>query len=201
MKGKKKPREIRSEEARKRRILWSGEPASAAAKPDPPENRTAAHRPRQLTPQEQAEQEAAETREFLAYLEKETRVIKEEDSAPRRPARQELTGTLNLESGMPVLDEAVSRLNVGLQEMKSRRVRIVRLIHGYGSTGRGGILRVGIREELNRLKKRRGIREYIPGEDFGPFHEASRRLVDQYPALTRDQDYGKCNQGITIVVL
>lgn len=39
---------------------------------------------------------------------------------------------------MPLVDEAVRRMHMGIQEMKVSRVKVVKLIHGYGSTGRGG---------------------------------------------------------------
>ena len=40
--------------------------------------------------------------------------------------------------GMPLVDEAVRRMHMGIEEMKVSRVKVVKLIHGYGSTGRGG---------------------------------------------------------------
>ena len=220
MKKKKNARDLRAEAAGERAERWGREagpkmpaakPASRTVKPAPPAKPTAPKLPlrspapkpatRRLSPEEEAEREAAEALEFLDYLERETRVVKDEDPVRRKPPAPDAFGTLNLERGMPVVVEAVGRLSVGLQEMRLRSVRFVRVIHGYGSTGRGGALRVGVRAELARLKRTGGIRDYAAGEDFGPFHEGSRRLADRYPALARDRDWGRGNQGITIVVL
>ena len=42
---------------------------------------------------------------------------------------------------------------------------------------------------------------YIPGDEFSPFYENARQAVYKYPELTKDRDYTRTNQGITIVVL
>ncbi len=211
MKKTKNARAVREDEARRRREQWTRKaPAVPEEAPAPsPGQRTRKTRepprspaPKPLSPEEQAELEAAETLEFLAYLEKDIRVPKEGNAPTARNAGGgKSVGTLNLEAGMPTVEEAVGRLRVGLQEMRSRGVRIVRLIHGYGSTGKGGRLRVGVRDELARMKRQRRIADFIPGEDFGPFGEAGRRLVDRFPAMAKDPDFGKCNQGITMVAL
>ena len=204
MKDGRKARDRRADEAKRRRERWAGAadaPAPEKRAPAKPARRLRIPAERTLSPEEQAEREAAEAREFLDYLAGEIRVPADEEE--RRPARapRAAVETLDLECGMPTVDEAVRRMNTGLQRLRSAGARYVRLIHGYGSTGRGGALRVGIRAELARMKRRGLIRDFIPGEDFGPFHEGSRRLVDRTPALARDPDYGKVNQGITIAAL
>ena len=102
---------------------------------------------------------------------------------------------------MPPVEEALDRMNLGLQEMRVSRVRVVKLIHGYGSTGRGGKIRGGVRNELAAMKRKGYVREFIPGEHFGPLDAASRKLAEQEKGIVRDPDYGRMNHGITIVVL
>ena len=60
--------------------------------------------------------------------------------------------------------EAIARLS----ETCNRRLRSgnagpIRVIHGYGSSGRGGDLRNAVREYLDRHAERV---EYVPGEKF-----------------------------------
>ena len=108
---------------------------------------------------------------------------------------------LNLEDGMPLVEEAISRMNMGIQEMRVSREKTVKLIHGYGSTGTGGKIRTGVRNELAGMKRRKLIRDFIPGEEFGPLDAASRKLAESSAAVTRDPDWGRMNPGITIVIL
>ena len=148
---------------------------------------------------------SASTREkVLLALEKENfRFPKEETAAPsgKPKVKKALVGIVNLEDGMPTVEEARADLRISLQSMRSGGFRIVKLIHGYGSTGRGGKICIGVRNELAVMIRKRLIRNYVTGEDFGPYSETSRRIADQYRDITRDPDYGKCNHGITIVVL
>ena len=169
-----------------------------AARPSPPDPR-----PRMTPEDRQADRaaEAAEALEFLAWLEKET-VVPKEDSPPRRSApRRSGLRTVNLEEGMPSAEEAVQRLRIRLQELRSAQVRAVRLIHGYGSSGKGGAIRRAVRSELQAMQRRGWIRSWLPGERFGPFDPQSRALTDACPDLLRDPDYGRGNQGVTIVLL
>ena len=145
-----------------------------------------------------------ETREFLEYLDRYQLPGSKYDQ-PKRAERKlkpmENIPTVNLEEGMPLVDEAIVRLRIGLQEMRAGQIRTVKLIHGYGSTGRGGKICIGVRTELAAMKRKKLIRDFIPGEDFGPTDAATRSLTDQNRTVTRDADFGRMNHGITIVIL
>ena len=201
MKAKANAKQKREAAAQKKKRMWSSPkeaPAENAGVPASP--KPAVIKAKEL-PQQSPEEE---TREFLEYLERYKGPIRKDDS-PHPPKRKRkagtAVGTLNLEDGMPPVEEAISRLRTGLQEMKAGQVKVVKLIHGYGSTGRGGKIRTGIRNELAYMKRRGLIREFIRGEDFGPMDAASRRLAEQEQSITRDPDYGRMNHGITMTVL
>lgn len=108
---------------------------------------------------------------------------------------------VNLESGMPTVESACIQLRQSLVTARARRVRVVKLIHGYGSSGRGGAIKAAVRRELAQRKQSGQIKEYVPGEEFSPFYDNARRAVDMAPELRKDGDYTRTNQGITIVVL
>ena len=142
-----------------------------------------------------------ETREFLEYLKRFDGTMNKDDTIRLSPRKSGPVGRLNLEEGMPLVEEALDRMNIGLQELRVSRVKVVKLIHGYGSTGRGGKICSGVRQELASMKRKGFIREFIPGEHFGPLDAASRKLAEQEKGITRDPDYGRMNHGITVVVL
>ena len=205
MKPKANARQKREADARLRKEHWSPKkpsPEAAKAKDSktPLLPKPAAIRAADL-PQQSPEEE---TREFLEYLERYKGPVRKDDAPqPARRKAKPASGipSLNLEDGMPPVEEAVSRLRMGLQEMRVSRVSAVKLIHGYGSTGRGGKICPAVRAELASMKRRKLIRDYIPGEDFGPVDAASRKMADRNREVTRDPDYGRINHGITIVVL
>ncbi len=201
MKTKKTAKEKRAEESQKRKEFWNRDREIHSAAPAPQVQAQA----ERISAKERALRQEAETREFLEYLQRDISVTKEEPenamNARRKTARKTLIESVNLEDGMPFVEEAVRRMNIGLQEMRVSGVKLVRLIHGYGSSGRGGKIGAGVRKELEQMKKRRSIRGFVAGEEFGPYSEDSRKLADQYPEIVRDPDYGRCNHGITIVII
>ncbi|HEU4334991.1 MAG TPA: Smr/MutS family protein [Candidatus Eisenbacteria bacterium] len=108
---------------------------------------------------------------------------------------------INIKAGMPTVDEARRLLLEGLQTAKAGGVRVVKVIHGYGSSGVGGKLRGALRRSLSRRKKEGAIKGFIQGEDWTLFNEEARALCDRYPFLRDDPDYSRENPGITIVEL
>ena len=60
--------------------------------------------------------------------------------------------------------EAIARLSEALnRRLRAGDGRPLRVIHGYGSSGRGGDLRDAVREYLDRNSQRV---DYVPGERF-----------------------------------
>lgn len=108
---------------------------------------------------------------------------------------------VNLEEGMPTVEIARSRLNNALQTAKMRGDKVVKVIHGYGSSGKGGAIKADVQKILAQKQRSGMIKAYVKGEDFSPFSEASRRITARFPDLTKDRDYSRGNDGITIVVL
>ena len=165
--------------------------------------------PAPLSPQERARMKAERKRieaevalEFLEYIVKsDIKIVKDEEPVPGRRKPQNTIPTINLEAGMPIVEEAIRRMNMGIQEYRCSGIRVVKLIHGYGSTGKGGKICSGVRSELAGMKRRKLIKEYIAGEDFGPFDPVSRLLVEQNRGVGTDPDYGRGNHGITVVVI
>jgi hypothetical protein len=107
---------------------------------------------------------------------------------------------INLELGMPSVEQAAHRLAGELIRARAQGAKAAKIIHGYGSTGVGGKLRVGIRAALADRRRRGEIREAVAGEDWSVFDAGARRILDACPDLSRDRDFGRGNAGITIIL-
>ncbi len=108
--------------------------------------------------------------------------------------------TINLEEGMPTADRAIRRLTYELQTARALGYRAVKLIHGFGSTGKGGVLRLRVREYLLRQHSAGKIQAFIAGERLSIFDEDTRIAMELCPALRRDQDLDRHNNGVTVVI-
>jgi DNA-nicking Smr family endonuclease len=109
--------------------------------------------------------------------------------------------TINLEDGMPTVEQARARLASELRAARQRGVVILKLIHGYGSTGVGGDLRIAIQSTLRLMADRSEIRACIFGENWRKSDEQTWALLKQLPELKADRDLGRGNRGITLVLL
>ena len=108
---------------------------------------------------------------------------------------------INLEQGMPTVEQAKQRLIAELGRARASGANAVKLIHGYGSSGVGGKLRIGVRQFLAGKKRQNTIRLFVAGEDWDIFHADSRQFLESCPDLSRDRDLGQGNPGITLVLL
>lgn len=111
------------------------------------------------------------------------------------------TTIVNLEEGKPTSDKALMRLRLQISTLKRVGVDCVKVIHGYGSSGKGGVIRDKSRDYLRKMLSQGKIKHFCPGECFGPFEEEGRKTVELKPQLRSDTDWAKNNDGITIVLL
>jgi DNA-nicking Smr family endonuclease len=84
---------------------------------------------------------------------------------------------------MPTVDVAMPLLTERLRSMKKSGVKAVKIIHGYGSTGKGGNLRRATHVLLDELKTSGSIKEFIGGEQWSKFEVRTLTLIDQMPEL------------------
>jgi hypothetical protein len=73
--------------------------------------------------------------------------------------------------------------------------RVLKIIHGYGSSGKGGSLKTVVRNWAYTHRDR--ILEILDGENFSPFNPVVQRLIASYN-LTMS-DIGQANEGVTIL--
>ena len=108
---------------------------------------------------------------------------------------------INIKEGMPTLEEAKKLLEQEFFRAKSAKASVIKIIHGYGSSGIGGKIKNLVKKILLEKKAKKDIFEYISGEDWSIFNETTRKVLDQCPKLRGDKDLEQCNIGISLVVI
>lgn len=102
---------------------------------------------------------------------------------------------------MPQAHEAMQRLERELALARQAKAPLLKLIHGYGSTGAGGDIRIAVQKRLLEMVQTGHIRACIFGESWTKSDEVSWKLLQSHPELKSDSDLGRRNLGITIVLL
>lgn len=107
--------------------------------------------------------------------------------------------TVNLKQNRPVVDEAIAHLDREIAAARMGGVRLIRLIHGWGSSGAGGAIRDAVRRHLESLRRARRIQAFAPGDEFSEETNRGRELLRAYPALRSSLRTDRENPGITFV--
>lgn len=108
---------------------------------------------------------------------------------------------INLEIGSPTAISALKQLEFFIASTRVSKGRVIKIIHGYGSTGKGGKIRSAVRKMLKEYKSDDRLTLFIKGEDFSIFDPSTRYLIEKFPETSKDPDLDKQNQGITYVLL
>jgi hypothetical protein len=109
--------------------------------------------------------------------------------------------TVDLKSDMPPVHEALQRLDRELALAQQQKLKLLKIIHGYGSKGVGGDIKIAVQARLQELVRDAQIRGCIYGENWSKSDDLTWKLLGSNPALKGDEHLGRRNPGITIVLL
>ena len=100
---------------------------------------------------------------------------------------------------MPFVYDALKDLKDYIEIKRSFGYRCLIVIHGYGSTGKGGKICSEARRWLKAQEKNNKLKTVIFGEEFDIYNEKSRGLNAKYKELK--EYYCAYNHGVTIIEL
>ena len=83
--------------------------------------------------------------------------------------------------------------------MRAAGIPILLVVHGYGSSGQGGIIRKRVHAICRAWQSEGIIRIWIPGEHFGAQSDLARSLARDYPAMKDSPHWNAANPGITVL--
>lgn len=107
--------------------------------------------------------------------------------------------TVNLKENMPPVDIALCNMELEIELAKISGVKAIKFIHGYGSSGAGGLICKEVRERLFSLKKQKIIKDYIFGEDWDLNNPKCFKLITTLKDGYDGEDLNHSNSGMTIV--
>ena len=102
---------------------------------------------------------------------------------------------------MPSVEEALRRLDRELALARQGKISLLKIVHGYGSSGAGGDIRMAVQRRLCELTEAGQLRGCIFGENWSKTDDVTWRLLQAQAGLKDDPDLGRGNRGITVVLL
>jgi hypothetical protein len=112
------------------------------------------------------------------------------------------TDVINLELDSPTSDEALDRLTHYIRAASEAQIRALVVIHGYGSSGKGGNIRKKVREALEHNYFADRVSEYYHGEDLRHQSDLYRDVIKRRPALKKHfKLFKEGNAGMTLLIM
>lgn len=110
---------------------------------------------------------------------------------------------INIKEDYPTSDVAVAEVEILIDAYNSVKTHaLIKVIHGHGSHGVGGTIRLALRKRLKELQKKHKIRTFIKGEAFSHDNLKNANPTQQeYEILIADEDYQRLNSGVTIIFI
>ncbi|MEG2323809.1 MAG: Smr/MutS family protein [Anaerovoracaceae bacterium] len=105
---------------------------------------------------------------------------------------------LNIERGFPTKDVAIKNLVNGISTAKGSGFKAVIVVHGYGSSGAGGVIKPAVRNKLKEPSLRGIVKDYVSGEEW---YNKKKDFLNYCNQLKDFNKYVDGNQGVTIVLL
>lgn len=109
--------------------------------------------------------------------------------------------TMNLEEGMPLVKEALCKLEAEIGKYKRSGVRVIRCIHGWGSSGTGGEIRKKVIPRLRSKKQNGSIRHYYNYDTSSQSSEDFQKLLSLCPEYAERFKKDKKNKGVSYILL
>ena len=104
---------------------------------------------------------------------------------------------VNIKDDMPTSETALNRLQKEISSARNSGYKAIKVVHGYGSSGRGGVIKNEVHRFLDRCDS---VSDWIPGEEFSADFSETLYLLKKFPFLENDKDFRRCNRGISIVI-
>ena len=115
-----------------------------------------------------------------------------------------ITETLifDLELGAPLVEEAIAKFEQYLEVASNAGFKTMLVIHGYGSSGKGGEIRKTLRDNLEHNFYSDRVIDYYLGEDLKEGNEFYIQLLKRRPSLQKQKmQFKNSNAGVTLLLL
>jgi hypothetical protein len=119
------------------------------------------------------------------------------EGPPQMVQKKAKLKVINIKEDLPTAETAIDRLRAEICHAVKQGHKALKVIHGYGSSGRGGV----IKQEVHRyLRSHEDVNYWFPGEEFSAAYEETLEIIKQYPFLESDEDFRRGNRGISILI-
>ena len=107
----------------------------------------------------------------------------------------------NVKENFPSVVEALGLIEIEIEKCKKEGVKVLKIIHGYGSNGIGGNISIALKQKVKNWKKTGLITDFLFGNEWNAYNQKARDVLFKHPSIPFDKDFNHSNMGMTILVL
>ncbi len=108
---------------------------------------------------------------------------------------------LNLKDFECSKEDACALLEIEIEMAKKEKCSVLKIVHGYGSSGKGGVILKEIRNNLFYLKRTKNIKDYFSGNEWTLSCLKTQEILKKNKYIYNDEDLNKNNPGITVIII
>ena len=108
--------------------------------------------------------------------------------------------TINLKENNNSVEQALFFMEQEINLCKLEGTPMFKIITGYGSHGKGGLIKNACETRLKQLKKQGVILDFISGDLWNMHYAPALKYKTMHPSIS-DEDFNIPNGGITIIIL
>ncbi len=106
---------------------------------------------------------------------------------------------INIKNENQTTSLALAEFLLELDRCKFSEIKLIKVITGYGSHGKGGEIKKELLSLLLKLKREKQILDFMPCNKLTK--EKLHNLCVDFPALITDTEISSYNSGITLVLI
>lgn len=109
--------------------------------------------------------------------------------------------TIDIKSEKQTVNEAIAQFLVEVEAYKKGGYKVMKVIHGYGSHGVGGAIRLAFLKKCQDLKNRKIIEDFTCCDKWTDKNTVKKIAINYCPDLLADSELYHINSGCSIVIL
>lgn len=113
--------------------------------------------------------------------------------------KEEFMRLIDLKDNVYSVEYALAIVEIEIENARREGLTALKVLHGYGSHGRGGAIMLNLRRQLRLWKKSGFVVNYFGGDKWDLFDKDSQKILMQDKNIVGDEDLGRANPGITII--
>lgn len=106
---------------------------------------------------------------------------------------------VNLKEDNYNVEYALAIIEIEIESAKREGCVCIKVLHGYGSHGKGGVIGKALRHQLELWKRSGFIVDYFGGDKWNMFDKTTQKILLLDKSIYNDEDMGKANPGITFI--